>query len=108
MGRISRAYFLTGGLFFFIGVPQQTKSMVAQPQSSTTETTSPQALQPYLEPLRVAAFLAGLTAFTVLIGFAALAGAAFLAGAFRTFLAGAFLATAMTSTSCWKLDSCLL
>jgi hypothetical protein len=86
---------LTDGLFFFIGVPQQTKSiMVAQPQSSTTETTSPQALQPYLEPFLVAAFFAGLTVFmvlTALVGFAALAGAAF--------LAGAFLATAMAFTS---------
>jgi hypothetical protein len=94
MGWNSRAYFLTGGLFFFMGVPQHSKSMVAQPQSSTTETTSPQALQPNLAPLRVTAFLAGLTAFTVLtalIGFAALAGVAF--------LAGAFLATAMAFTS---------
>ena len=68
MERDSRAYFLTGGLFFFIGVPQHSKALVGQPQSSTTETTSPQAVQPYLVPLRVAAFLAGLTAFTVLTG----------------------------------------
>ncbi len=101
MGWNSRAYFLTGGLFFFIGVLQHTKSMVAQPQSSTTETTSPQALQPYLVPFRVAAFLAVLTAFTVLTGFAALAGA------FRTFLAGAFLATAMTITSSQGFYFCL-
>ena len=92
MGWTAGLYFLTGGLFFFIGVPQQIKSMVAQPQSSTTETTSPQAWQPYLAPLRVAAFLADLTAFTVLSGFAALAGA-------TAFLAGAFLATAMVFTS---------
>jgi hypothetical protein len=74
---------LTGGLFFFIGVPQQTKSMVAQPQSSTTETTSPQAWQPYLEPFRVAAFFAG---FTVLTG---------LVAALTAFLGAGFFATAM-------------
>jgi hypothetical protein len=77
---------LTGGLFFFIGVPQQTKSMVAQPQSSTTETTSPQAWQPYLEPFRVAAFFAGLTGFTVLTG---------LVAALTAFLGAGFFATAM-------------
>ena len=89
MGRNSRAYFLTGGLFFFIGVPQHSKSMVVQPQSSTTETTSPQAWQPYLAPLRVAAFLAGLTAFTVLTGLAGLVGA------LTAFLGAGFFATAM-------------
>jgi hypothetical protein len=81
---------LTGGLFFFIGVPQQTKSMVAQPQSSTTETTSPQALQPYLEPFRVAAFFAGLTVFTVLTG---------LVAALTAFLGAGFFATAMDFAS---------
>jgi hypothetical protein len=80
---------LTGGLFFFIGVPQQTRSMVAQPQSFTTETTSPQALQPYFEPFRVAAFFAGLTVFTVLTGFAGLVGA------LTAFLGAGFFATAM-------------
>jgi hypothetical protein len=89
MKRNSRAYFLTGGLFFFIGVPQHSKSMVLQPQSSTTETTSPQALQPYLEPFRVAAFFAGLRAFTVLTGFAGLVGA------LTAFLGAGFFAAAM-------------
>jgi len=81
------------GEHFFIGVSQQSRSMVPQRQSSTTETTMPQSLQPYLAPLRVAAFLAGLTAFTVLTGLAGLVGA------LTAFLGTGFLATAMGFTS---------
>jgi hypothetical protein len=70
-------YFLPVALFFFIGSPQQTKSKVAQPQSWSTVTKSPQSLQANWDPTRELVFGAGFdAALTALAGFAAFAGLA--------------------------------
>jgi hypothetical protein len=57
-------YFLAAARFFFMGVPQQTRSTVAQPQSSSTVTNSPQSLQAYLVPTREVFFGAALALVT--------------------------------------------
>ena len=76
-----RRIYLQAALFFFIGSPQQTRSMVPQLQSRSTVTKSPQSVQPYREPTREAVLGAALT-------FAGALAAA-LAGAFDAVLAGA-------------------
>jgi hypothetical protein len=73
--------YLQAALFFFIGSPQQTRSIVPQSQSRSMVTNSPQSMQPYRVPAREAVLGAALV----------FAGAltAVLAGAFDAILAGA-------------------